>query len=1272
MANIIKYPGAAFPFSFARQNSAPLDNTAVLATLSDLNTYAANLDKSYVPYRGQIISCEETDAAYILISESGKLVPKKIASDLPPLTDYATKQWVLDKGYWIDVPTLRSQWNEAYNLRHSHANKLALDGIIQTDISSWNNAGLLAHDHANKTVLDTITSQSTSNWNQVFGWGNHGDQAYAKQAITITAGSGLTGGGNLSANRTISLSNSGVLSGTYTKFNVDVYGRVTSGTTLIQADIPTLSISKVSGLQQALDGSLGQEVFNDMFEKVNVGTVESPSYVIKAKYGFFSVGEVSAYGSGGSGGGGGTGLIQTVYSYPQLGGSFSDTTLTDTFNAYTINKIHTDFINHTHTFTSLTGKPTTLSGYGITDSVLNTDIRLTNSRPASDVYPWAKAVDKPSYSYGEITGTPPTADLSNYVTLSAAQTITGQKTFTAGIWLNHTLIADAQDAVSLYTKEFGGQGLNLRSLLVSADYSYRQYVPDQGAYFVGDVKAYSFVKHNGNHQQLLRADGGVADFIWSGQPDQPTWLWGGNSQHDYKLWNPSNFNVATSVSSAKINPTMCHLVDVNTLYEDSFIRFYSLINRDSSNIFPRAHNASGILSFSTHPGSYGHQIGFSSDVNLYHRVIEAGTYVTSWRKILNDSNWQSIVDGRYLPLSGGTMTGDLNSNNQIRTDVWFRNTRSGYGLYNEAQDAHWFADSGSWHSSKELLVNNNLVWNAGNDGTGSGLDADLLDGVHGSGYLLNRPSGAGSNLDLNNVDKIFIGPGWGVTNSPFPGDQGVISIPTWNNYGKYTAQFVAQLDTYNLCYRTTNVYGEGAWKYVAFIDSNVASATKLQTPRTIWGQSFDGTGNVDGVFRNIVGTPSSHIISHKTLAHQSSPYGLITRIWVGGEVSLQAQRESNDSEVFPLLLNTNGGNVGIGTTNPLYKLDVSGTGRFTGNVTAPTFIGNLTGNASSATILETSRAINGTNFNGSSAITTSLWGTARTFTFGTDTSGSISVNGSGNLTFPITVNVATALRTPRAINGTNFNGTAPITTATWGASRTFTFGTDVSGSIAVDGSGNVTFPMTVLRATELRTPRTIWGQSFNGAANVTGAITGVTTISASGQITAGSFSGNIAGNATTATTLQTSRTIWGQSFDGSAVVSGALSGATTGLFSGQVTAGGVYSNGNIVATGEVSAYSDRRLKSNIRNLDNRGRLSAKTFLKDNKQQIGFIAQDVQELYPELISTTSGPEQYLSLNYGAITAVLSIQINDVEDEVTILKEKVKQLENKIKQYEEINF
>lgn len=38
--------------------------------------------------------------------------------------------------------------------------------------------------------------------------------------------------------------------------------------------------------------------------------------------------------------------------------------------------------------------------------VMGNDTRLSDSRPASDVYAWAKASTKPTYSYGEITGTP--------------------------------------------------------------------------------------------------------------------------------------------------------------------------------------------------------------------------------------------------------------------------------------------------------------------------------------------------------------------------------------------------------------------------------------------------------------------------------------------------------------------------------------------------------------------------------------------------------------------------------------------------------------------------------------------------------------------------------------------------------------------------------------------------------------------------------------------------------------------------------------------------
>lgn len=105
--------------------------------------------------------------------------------------------------------------------------------------------------------------------------------------------------------------------------------------------------------------------------------------------------------------------------------------------------------------------------------------------------------------------------------------------------------------------------------------------------------------------------------------------------------------------------------------------------------------------------------------------------------------------------------------------------------------------------------------------------------------------------------------------------------------------------------------------------------------------------------------------------------------------------------------------------------------------------------------------------------------------------------------------------------------------------------------------------------------------------------------------------------------------------------------------------------GSIIANGEVTAYSDIRLKSNIKPLDYKGRLAPKWFIKDNKPSIGFIAQEVQTLYPELVKVnTSTTENYLSLNYGAITAVLSAQVNRVEDEVEALKNRIRQLENEV--------
>lgn len=72
--------------------------------------------------------------------------------------------------------------------------------------------------------------------------------AKANSSVTISAGTGLTGGGDLSADRTLSLAEFGT-AGTYYKVTTDKYGRVSSG-------VASLAISDVTNLQSSLDGKV--------------------------------------------------------------------------------------------------------------------------------------------------------------------------------------------------------------------------------------------------------------------------------------------------------------------------------------------------------------------------------------------------------------------------------------------------------------------------------------------------------------------------------------------------------------------------------------------------------------------------------------------------------------------------------------------------------------------------------------------------------------------------------------------------------------------------------------------------------------------------------------------------------------------------------------------------------------------------------------------------------------------------------------------------------
>ena len=93
------------------------------------------------------------------------------------------------------------------------------------------------------------------------------------------------------------------------------------------------------------------------------------------------------------------------------------------------------------------------------------------------------------------------------------------------------------------------------------------------------------------------------------------------------------------------------------------------------------------------------------------------------------------------------------------------------------------------------------------------------------------------------------------------------------------------------------------------ISGNATSATKLQTPHNIWGQSFNGTGDITGVLR----LPGKINVSLDAYLDNQTYDGLNIR---------------TSSYSYMLI----GSKVGIGTTNPQYKLDVNGTGHYAGDL----------------------------------------------------------------------------------------------------------------------------------------------------------------------------------------------------------------------------------------------------------------------------------------------------------------------------------------------------
>ena len=124
------------------------------------------------------------------------------------------------------------------------------------------------------------------------------------------------------------------------------------------------------------------------------------------------------------------------------------------------------------------------------------------------------------------------------------------------------------------------------------------------------------------------------------------------------------------------------------------------------------------------------------------------------------------------------------------------------------------------------------------------------------------------------------------------------------------------------------VYNWGNYYLQTNLAGNASSASKLKTPRTIWGQSFDGTANIAGDLSNVGNVISTgfSIIGRNTtnpymkLSNTNVPASYL-QLTTAGVLSMDFGSKSGKN--ISIVYNT--GYVGIGTINPSYKCHVKGT-----------------------------------------------------------------------------------------------------------------------------------------------------------------------------------------------------------------------------------------------------------------------------------------------------------------------------------------------------------
>ena len=267
--------------------------------------------------------------------------------------------------------------------------------------------------------------------------------------------------------------------------------------------------------------------------------------------------------------------------------------------------------------------------------------------------------------------------------------------------------------------------------------------------------------------------------------------------------------------------------------------------------------------------NHGNGSGYFADIavplntsdGIYWRRIQGGTNY-GWYRVLDTNNYAGIIDGRYVNVTGDTMTGALSvathlevraANTTTNAMLILHNPNRSWGNITFRDNMFYFVDGNSSTGTTYRPIKANY-YIASATTLCTNLNADLLDGNHEHVFLRHRDT-----YGIDGYDTLWAQIGIRQYNNAKPDGMAnpiynygaVISLPAngprldiWYNH-KSSA---SDSSTNGIQYRSGWGTDKKPWRML--LDSvnakhyNVGSATKLQTARQINGTNFDGTANI--------------------------------------------------------------------------------------------------------------------------------------------------------------------------------------------------------------------------------------------------------------------------------------------------------------------------------------------------------------------------------------------------------------------------------------------